>query len=78
MKCMRFVQVTGPRVAVARQKALNYLEIQVDQLKYTADPYQIALVAYALLLTKSPKADTAFIILSGSKQQSGKKTIYQP
>lgn len=63
----------GPRVAVARQKAINYLEIQVDQLKYTADPYQISLVAYALMITKSSKADAAFIILSGAKQQSGKK-----
>ncbi|ODM98885.1 hypothetical protein Ocin01_07797 [Orchesella cincta] len=62
--------VIGPRVAVARQKAVNYLEIQVDQLRFDADPYQIAVVAYALMITKSSKADAAFIKLSAAKQQS--------
>ncbi|OXA62186.1 Complement C3 [Folsomia candida] len=63
--------VIGPRLAVARQKAVNYLEIKIDSMRYGSRPYEIAVVTYALMLNKSPKADSAFIILSEHAQFEG-------
>lgn len=42
----------GPRLAVARQKAVNYLEIKIDSMRYGSRPYEIAVVTYALMLNK--------------------------
>jgi hypothetical protein len=58
-------------LAIARQKAVNYLEIKVDQMKYGAKPYEIAVLSYALLLNKSPKADAAFILLAERVRYEG-------
>ncbi len=69
------MQVIGPRLAVARQKAVNYLEIKIDTMRYASRPYEIAVVTYALMLNKSPKADSAFIILSEQARYEGKKTF---
>jgi len=68
---MLFSQVIGPKLTVAQQKAVQYLEKKVDQMKYGAKPYEVALVTYALMLTKSPKADAAFIVLSEYAQYEG-------
>lgn len=66
----------GPRLAVARQKAVNYLEIKIDSLGPGSRPYEVALVTYALMLNKSPKSDAAFIILAAQATYEGTFVFY--
>jgi hypothetical protein len=47
------------------------LENKVDEMKNSIKPYDSALLAYALMLSKSPKADAAFLILSGQARFEG-------
>ena len=67
-----YFQAVGPRLAFARQRAINYLESKVDEMKNSLKPYETALLAYALMLSKSPKADSAFITLAGQARFEGK------
>lgn len=53
----------------ARHKAIKYLEKQLVSVR---DPYEIALVAYALSLARSSEADTAHgMLLSMKREDNG-------
>ncbi|CAG7822295.1 unnamed protein product, partial [Allacma fusca] len=68
----------GPKLAQARQRAISYLEIKTDQMRNShSTPYEIALVAYALMVSKSPKADQAFILLAEKKKTQGKLNMFK-
>jgi len=51
---------------------MNYLESKVDEMKNSAKPYETALLAYALMLSKSPKSDAAFLTLAEQAIFEGK------
>ena len=53
----------GPRVAVARSKALSWLDRNINLLQKHGDPYEVAITAYAMMLAKSTSAETAFVLL---------------
>lgn len=52
------------KVEIAKQKAIQWLDRNLKLLKDAGDPYEVALVAYALMLAKTPTAEQAFNILS--------------
>lgn len=51
-------------MAQAESRAVKYLEKNMNLLNMTGEPYEIALVTYALMLTKSSFAEYAFTLLS--------------
>lgn len=57
-------QSLGGKVANAQQKAIQWLDRNLKLLRESGDPYEVALVAYALMLAKTPTAEQAFNILS--------------
>lgn len=78
------LQNLGGRVAIAQQKAIQWLDRNLKLLKQSGDPYEVALVAYALMLTKTPTAEQAFGILAkhariiGEYMYWGKVELPQP
>jgi len=55
--------VLGSRVALATQRAVAYIERNMDFLKHQAQPFDVAITAYALQLCNSPIAEEVFSIL---------------
>ncbi|KAF4531995.1 hypothetical protein B566_EDAN006540 [Ephemera danica] len=53
----------GGAVALAQKQAVEWLERNLRLIEKHGKPYDIALVAYALLLSQSSKAETAFGLL---------------
>ncbi|XP_016968593.1 CD109 antigen [Drosophila biarmipes] len=53
----------GSRVALATQRAVTYIERNMDFLKHQAQPFDVAITAYALQLCNSPIAEEVFSIL---------------
>ncbi|XP_037809897.1 CD109 antigen [Lucilia sericata] len=53
----------GARVALAQQRAITWIERNMQFLQDTPEPYDVAITAYALLLSKSPMAEHVFSIL---------------
>ncbi|XP_020798964.1 CD109 antigen [Drosophila serrata] len=53
----------GSRVALATQRAVAYIERNMDFLKRQAEAYDVAITAYALQLCNSPIAEEVFSIL---------------
>ncbi|XP_005178924.2 CD109 antigen [Musca domestica] len=53
----------GARVALAQQRAISWIERNMQFLQDTPEPYDVAIAAYALLLNKSPMAEHVFSIL---------------
>ncbi|GIY50057.1 hypothetical protein CEXT_365951 [Caerostris extrusa] len=51
--------------------AVRYLEIRLPQLR---DPYQVALVTYALLEARSVEAEVGFYRLDSMKKKKKKRT----
>lgn len=51
-------------MAIAQQKAVQWLERNLKLLDEAGDPYEVALVAYALMLAKASEAEHAFGILA--------------
>lgn len=58
-------------MAIAQQNAIKWLDRNLQLLKESGQPYEIALVAYALMLSKSPNAEQAFGILSNHARTIG-------
>lgn len=54
----------GGKVAIAQQKAIQWLDRNLKYLKEFGDPFEVSLVAYALMLSKTPTAEQAFGILA--------------
>lgn len=61
----------GSKVALAQQRAVQYLDQKLVYLKDFGTPYEIAIVAYAMMLAKAPKAESAFNLLSNIRQNTG-------
>nr|QOJ54018.1 macroglobulin complement-related 2 [Ixodes ricinus] len=54
----------GSRAATARRSAARYLERMLHDIEKLEDPYELAIVAYALTLVNSVEGETAFNRLS--------------
>nr|CAI5865848.1 unnamed protein product [Callosobruchus analis] len=59
------------RVAIAAKRAIYWLERNVDLLKERGTPFEVAIVAYALMKAKAPNADAAFLELSKRQRFEG-------
>ena len=74
----------GARVALAQQRAISWIERNMQFLEDTEEPYDVAITAYALLLCKSPMAEHVFSILRrharviGDFMYWGSKEVPQP
>ncbi|XP_015109945.1 CD109 antigen [Diachasma alloeum] len=74
----------GSQVALAAAKASKWLEQNLNLLEAKGTPYEIAITAYALLLSQSASAEQAFNVLSmharrnGSYAYWGRKDIPPP
>ncbi|XP_045471389.1 CD109 antigen [Harmonia axyridis] len=72
------------KVVTAQKKAIHWLERNMQLLSEKGRPFDVALVAYALMKSKAPNAETAFIELSrrqrfdGGLLYWGRKKIPQP
>lgn len=67
-----FFQELGTRVSLAQKRALQFIERNMKLLQRTTEPYEVAIVAYALLLCKSPISGHVFSILSKHARVDGK------
>ncbi|CAD6233371.1 GSCOCT00007160001.2-RA-CDS [Cotesia congregata] len=54
----------GTRIALSQAKAVRWLEINLNHVNKHGSPYEIAIVAYALSLAKSPSSEMAFNMLN--------------
>ncbi|XP_058120084.1 CD109 antigen [Anopheles ziemanni] len=59
------------RVALAQQRALQYLQRNLATIKEAGSPYEISIVAYALMIAKAPKAEAAFTMLAEKMRTIG-------
>lgn len=59
------------RISLAQQRAVQYLDQKLVYLKDFGTPYEIAIVAYALMLAKAPKAESAFNLLANIRRNTG-------
>ncbi|VVC38101.1 Hypothetical protein CINCED_3A025405 [Cinara cedri] len=61
----------GSKIAQGESRAVKYLEKNMNLLNMSGEPYEIALVAYALMLTKSSFAEFAFSLLARHSRREG-------
>jgi len=61
----------GSKIAQGESRAVKYLEKNLNLLSMTGEPYEISLVAYALMLTKSSFAEFAFSLLVKHARREG-------
>ncbi|XP_064466508.1 CD109 antigen-like [Ornithodoros turicata] len=61
----------GARVATARRAAAHYLERMLHIIQKFEDPYELAIVAYALTLVNSVDGQTAFNLLDEKMRETG-------
>lgn len=54
----------GTNVSLAQGRAVKWLESNLVYLQKYGDPFEVAIVAYALMLSKTPAAEMAFMILN--------------
>lgn len=72
------------RVATAQTKAINWLTRNLNILEDLGQPFELALVAYALMKSKAPDAERAFNILikhqhlEGGLMYWGREKLPQP
>ncbi|XP_014293821.1 CD109 antigen [Halyomorpha halys] len=66
----------GSAVATAQAGAIKWLERNLELMNHAEDPYEIAIVAYALMLSKATTAETAFGILSRHARAEGGYTYW--
>ncbi|XP_053673815.1 CD109 antigen [Anopheles nili] len=59
------------RVALAQQRALQYLQRSLATIKEFGSAYEVSIVAYALMIAKAPKAEAAFTMLSAKMRSIG-------
>lgn len=69
-------QGLGARVSLAQSKAIKWLERNLRLLKDFGDPYEVAIVAYALRLSKATIAEAAFGILTQHARSEGGLTYW--
>ena len=62
-------------MATAQLKGLKWIERHLSEIKEYGEPYEVALVAYALLLNKAANAEQAFIILAKHARSIGNYKI---
>lgn len=71
-------------MAIAAQRAIHWLERNMDLLREKGNPFEVAIVAYALMKSKAPNAEMAYIELSrrqrleGGLLYWGRKHVPQP
>ncbi|KAG8228773.1 hypothetical protein J437_LFUL007766 [Ladona fulva] len=61
----------GSQVALAQGRAMRWLERNLNLLEEKGNAYEVALVAYALMLSRSSAKETAFRILAKHARQEG-------
>jgi hypothetical protein len=61
----------GLRVAVSRSSAISWLDRNLNLLDRNDDPYEVAVVAYAMMLAKSTSAEAAFGVLRRHAREDG-------
>ncbi|KAL0278731.1 UNVERIFIED_CONTAM: hypothetical protein PYX00_000464 [Menopon gallinae] len=66
----------GARVTLAQNNAVKWLERNLRLINETGDPYEAAIVAYALYLSKSQSAEAAFSILARHARSEGGYTYW--
>uniref|UniRef100_A0A2M4B942 TEP1-F n=1 Tax=Anopheles marajoara TaxID=58244 RepID=A0A2M4B942_9DIPT len=59
------------RVALAQQRAVQYLQKNLAFIKESGSTYEVAIVAYSLMIAKAPKAEAAFTMLSAKMRSIG-------
>ncbi|CAG9820933.1 unnamed protein product [Phaedon cochleariae] len=59
------------KVAIASKRAIQWLERNMELLKEKGSPFEVAIVAYALMKAKAPNAEAAFIELSKRSRMEG-------
>jgi CD109 antigen len=71
---MYFIQGLGGYVSLAQSRAVQWLERNIRLVADHGKPYEVAVVAYALLVSKSSVAESAFGILARHARIDGKFT----
>nr|CAD7430447.1 unnamed protein product [Timema monikensis] len=66
----------GSQVALAEAKAVRWLERNIKLLSERGEPFEVAIVAYALLQAKAATAETAFGILARHARSEGGLTYW--
>lgn len=66
----------GSKIALSQQRAVQYLDQKLVYLKDFGTPYEIAIVAYAMMLAKAPKAEYAFNLLTNIRQYTGQYSFW--
>lgn len=66
----------GSQVALSSAKAVKWLEVNLKLLEERGTPFEVAIVAYALLLAKASTAEQAFNILSFHARTTGDLTYW--
>ena len=64
-------QGLGAQVATAQSRAVRWLERNLKLLDEHGEPFEVAIVAYALLLSKASTAEAAFGILAKHARREG-------
>jgi len=64
-------QGLGAQVATSQSRAVRWLERNLKLLDDHGDPFEVAIVAYALLLSKATTAEAAFGILAKHARREG-------
>lgn len=68
-------QDLGARTSRAKRSAQRYLEKMLHIVKESKDPYEIAIVAYALTLVNSIDGEAAFNILDSKMREAGNRCL---
>lgn len=58
-------------MVTAQRKAVQWLDKNLNILNSIGDPYEVALVSYALMLAKAATAGEAFSILNRLQKSEG-------
>ncbi|XP_049816717.1 CD109 antigen isoform X1 [Schistocerca nitens] len=66
----------GSQVAFAQGKAIQWLERNLKLIDERGDPYEVAIVTYALMLSKASTAEAAFSILARHARTEGGLTYW--
>ncbi len=61
----------GLRVAVSRSRAISWFDRNLNLLDRNGNPYEVAIVAYAMMLAKSTSAEAAFGVLRRHAREVG-------
>lgn len=65
------LQKVGVEVSLATSKAIKWLERNLKVIDGHGHPYEVAIVAYALMLAKAASSEYAFEILAKHSREDG-------